>query len=145
MSFSEGYHCFSFNTLHHKGHQSMNWFNFAGSSKPANTSVTVPKSNTPMMSSLIFYEPRQSLAPTRPKCDSILHLFGAWLFDAALARVKFHNCHRIVPDQGTTCIFITWIAWKTRVCFHMQFWLQDLEVILHFSQKCTLLLMSFDW
>lgn len=72
-----------------------------GSSKPANTSVAVPKSNTPMMSSLIFYEPRQSLAPTRPKCDSILHLFGAWLFDAALARVKFHNCHRIVPDQGS--------------------------------------------
>ncbi|XP_062588576.1 ral GTPase-activating protein subunit beta-like [Saccostrea cucullata] len=72
-----------------------------GSSKAANTSVTAPKSSTPMLSSLIFYEPRQSLAPTRPRCDSILHLFGAWLFDAALARVKFHNCHKIVPEQGS--------------------------------------------
>ncbi|XP_056022408.1 ral GTPase-activating protein subunit beta-like isoform X3 [Ostrea edulis] len=72
-----------------------------GSSKSSNTSANMPKSSTPMLSSLIFYEPRQSLAPTRPRCDSILHLFGAWLFDAALARVRFHNCHRTVPEQGS--------------------------------------------
>jgi hypothetical protein len=76
------------------------WFAVLGSSKSANTSVNMPKSSTPMLSSLIFYEPRQSLAPTRPRCDSILHLFGAWLFDAALARVRFHNCHKTVPEQG---------------------------------------------
>ncbi|XP_078313092.1 ral GTPase-activating protein subunit beta-like isoform X3 [Crassostrea virginica] len=69
--------------------------------KTANTSAPQPKANTPMLSSLIFHEPRQSPAPNRPKCDSILHLFGAWLFDAALARVKFHNCHKMVPEQGS--------------------------------------------
>lgn len=26
---------------------------------------------------------RQPLAPARPKCNSILHLFGEWLFEAA--------------------------------------------------------------
>jgi hypothetical protein len=26
---------------------------------------------------------RHSLAPARPKCNSILHLFGEWLFEAA--------------------------------------------------------------
>lgn len=29
------------------------------------------------------FEPRPPLAPTRPKCNSILHLFGEWLFEAA--------------------------------------------------------------
>lgn len=28
-------------------------------------------------------ESRHSLAPARPKCNSILHLFGEWLFEAA--------------------------------------------------------------
>lgn len=31
----------------------------------------------------ITNENRQALAATRPKCNSILHLFGEWLFDAA--------------------------------------------------------------
>jgi hypothetical protein len=26
---------------------------------------------------------RHSVAPARPKCNSILHLFGEWLFEAA--------------------------------------------------------------
>ena len=79
------------------------WVDFSGA-KTANTSAPQPKANTPMLSSLIFHEPRQSPAPNRPKCDSILHLFGAWLFDAALARVKFHNCHKMVPEQGMSDI-----------------------------------------
>ena len=32
-------------------------------------------------------------AANRPKCNSILHLFDAWLFDAALAGVKLHPSH----------------------------------------------------
>lgn len=31
----------------------------------------------------ITQENRNPLAPTRPKCNSILHLFGEWLFEAA--------------------------------------------------------------
>jgi len=31
----------------------------------------------------ITNENRQPLAVARPKCNSILHLFGEWLFDAA--------------------------------------------------------------
>lgn len=32
----------------------------------------------------IYQENRPPLAPYRPKCNSILHLFGEWLFEAAL-------------------------------------------------------------
>lgn len=35
------------------------------------------------MPSLGHWENRLPLAPTRPKCNSILHLFGEWLFEAA--------------------------------------------------------------
>lgn len=31
----------------------------------------------------ITNEHRPALSATRPKCNSILHLFGEWLFDAA--------------------------------------------------------------
>lgn len=33
--------------------------------------------------SLGFIETRPPLAVARPKCNSILHLFGEWLFEAA--------------------------------------------------------------
>lgn len=33
--------------------------------------------------SLGFFESRPPLAAARPKCNSILHLFGEWLFEAA--------------------------------------------------------------
>ncbi|XP_036388548.1 ral GTPase-activating protein subunit beta-like [Megalops cyprinoides] len=36
-------------------------------------------------------EPRPLPAPSRPKVNSILHLFGHWLFDAALVHCKLHN------------------------------------------------------
>ncbi|MGH0127275.1 UNVERIFIED_CONTAM: hypothetical protein FKN15_008940 [Acipenser sinensis] len=36
-------------------------------------------------------EPRPLPAPTRPKVNSILNLFGQWLFDAALVHCKLHN------------------------------------------------------
>ncbi|KAL7044929.1 hypothetical protein ACKWTF_002104 [Chironomus riparius] len=43
-----------------------------------------PSSNTSITSILsITNENRQPLAVARPKCNSILHLFGEWLFDAA--------------------------------------------------------------
>ena len=34
------------------------------------------------------------LASKRPKCNSILHLFGAWLFDAAFVGVKINTVHK---------------------------------------------------
>lgn len=50
--------------------------------------VMGPSSGPPSASSLtsilsITNENRSSLAPARPKCNSILHLFGEWLFEAA--------------------------------------------------------------
>ncbi|KAG7478385.1 hypothetical protein MATL_G00079760 [Megalops atlanticus] len=36
-------------------------------------------------------EPRPLPAPTRPKVNSILNLFGQWLFDASLVHCKLHN------------------------------------------------------
>lgn len=50
--------------------------------------VMAPSSGPPSAGSLtsilsITNENRPSLAPARPKCNSILHLFGEWLFEAA--------------------------------------------------------------
>ncbi|XP_041080435.1 ral GTPase-activating protein subunit beta-like isoform X6 [Polyodon spathula] len=51
------------------------------------TSTTSPLSSPNQTSS----EPRPLPAPTRPKVNSILNLFGQWLFDAALVHCKLHN------------------------------------------------------
>ncbi|XP_062315849.1 ral GTPase-activating protein subunit beta isoform X3 [Osmerus eperlanus] len=37
------------------------------------------------------YEPRPLPAPARPKVNSVLNLFGQWLFDAALVHCKLHT------------------------------------------------------
>ncbi|XP_064621956.1 ral GTPase-activating protein subunit beta-like isoform X2 [Lineus longissimus] len=52
----------------------------------ANTTLT--PSNSPGHVTLESLPP---LAPARPKCNSILHLFGAWLVEAAIAGVKVHG------------------------------------------------------
>ncbi|GFO11933.1 ral GTPase-activating protein subunit beta, partial [Plakobranchus ocellatus] len=45
-------------------------------------------------------------APNRPKCNSILHLFDAWLFDAALAGVKLHPSHAAQAKERRASSFI---------------------------------------
>ncbi|KAL3873490.1 hypothetical protein ACJMK2_036600, partial [Sinanodonta woodiana] len=55
------------------------------------TSSTAPV--TQCLPGLLSLDSRLPLAPRRPKCNSILHLFGAWLFDAAFAGVKLHQAH----------------------------------------------------
>lgn len=51
------------------------------------TNSTSPLSSPNQTSS----EPRPLPAPTRPKVNSILNLFGSWLFDASLVHCKLHN------------------------------------------------------
>ncbi|XP_016431328.1 ral GTPase-activating protein subunit beta-like [Sinocyclocheilus rhinocerous] len=51
------------------------------------TSSTSPLSSPNQTSS----EPRPLPAPTRPKVNSVLNLFGQWLFDAALVHCKLHS------------------------------------------------------
>ena len=51
------------------------------------TSSTSPLSSPNQTSS----EPRPLPAPRRPKVNSILNLFGSWLFDAAFVHCKLHN------------------------------------------------------
>ncbi|KAJ8359230.1 hypothetical protein SKAU_G00157550 [Synaphobranchus kaupii] len=51
------------------------------------TSSTSPLSSPNQTSS----EPRPLPAPTRPKVNSVLNLFGQWLFDASLVHCKLHN------------------------------------------------------
>ncbi|KAK4886376.1 hypothetical protein RN001_002647 [Aquatica leii] len=53
------------------------------------TNASAPNSGPPSTSSLssltsLGIESRSPLAPERAKCNSILHLFGEWLFEAAL-------------------------------------------------------------
>lgn len=36
-------------------------------------------------------ETRNALAPGRPRCNSILHLFGEWLFEAAFLGCDLYN------------------------------------------------------
>ncbi|CAJ0963288.1 unnamed protein product [Ranitomeya imitator] len=47
-------------------------------------------------------EPRPLPAPTRPKVNSILNLFGSWLFDAALVHCKLQN--GVNRDSSMTAI-----------------------------------------
>ncbi|XP_025048876.1 ral GTPase-activating protein subunit beta isoform X3 [Alligator sinensis] len=49
-------------------------------------------------------EPRPLPAPRRPKVNSILNLFGSWLFDAAFVHCKLHN--GINRDGSMTASFI---------------------------------------
>jgi len=61
------------------------------------TTLPASKSMAPVpqtLPGLLSLESRLPLAPTRPKCNSILHLFGTWLFDAALANVKILPVHK---------------------------------------------------
>lgn len=72
-------------------------------SQVAKSVVPPPVSQT--VQGKIALESRFPFAPTRPKCNSILHLFGAWLFDAALAGVKLHPSHA-APGIGKNNIII---------------------------------------
>nr|KAF6472261.1 Ral GTPase activating protein non-catalytic subunit beta [Molossus molossus] len=62
------------------------------------TSSTSPLSSPNQTSS----EPRPLPAPQRPKVNSILNLFGSWLFDAAFVHCKLHN--GINRDSSMTAI-----------------------------------------
>ncbi|CAE1163317.1 Ral GTPase-activating protein subunit beta [Acanthosepion pharaonis] len=68
-----------------------------GSSKSSSTSSNLYKaasSPTPMIGpAQLLLDSSLTMAPSRPRCNSILHLFGAWLFEAALAGVTLHPCH----------------------------------------------------
>uniref|UniRef100_A0A672NID6 Ral GTPase-activating protein subunit beta n=1 Tax=Sinocyclocheilus grahami TaxID=75366 RepID=A0A672NID6_SINGR len=62
------------------------------------TSSTSPLSSPNQTSS----EPRPLPAPTRPKVNSVLNLFGQWLFDAALVHCKLHS--GLSRDSSMTAI-----------------------------------------
>ncbi|XP_074068053.1 ral GTPase-activating protein subunit beta isoform X5 [Macrotis lagotis] len=64
------------------------------------TSSTSPLSSPNQTSS----EPRPLPAPRRPKVNSILNLFGSWLFDAAFVHCKLHN--GLNRDSSMTASFI---------------------------------------
>ncbi|XP_061114074.1 ral GTPase-activating protein subunit beta-like isoform X3 [Conger conger] len=54
--------------------------------------VSQQSSTSPLSSpSQASLEPRPLPAPSRPKVNSILNLFGQWLFDAALVHCKLYN------------------------------------------------------
>lgn len=48
---------------------------------------------------ILTIEPK-IFAENRPQCNSILHLFGEWLFEAALIGVDFNK-----SKSSTTCKF----------------------------------------
>ncbi|XP_031809896.1 ral GTPase-activating protein subunit beta isoform X8 [Sarcophilus harrisii] len=64
------------------------------------TSSTSPLSSPNQTSS----EPRPLPAPRRPKVNSILNLFGSWLFDASFVHCKLHN--GLNRDSSMTASFI---------------------------------------
>ncbi|XP_059508671.1 ral GTPase-activating protein subunit beta isoform X2 [Stegostoma tigrinum] len=64
------------------------------------TSTTSPLSSPNQTSS----EPRPLPAPTRPKVNSVLNLFGQWVFDAGLVHCRLHN--GMNRDGSMTASFI---------------------------------------
>ncbi|XP_018581458.1 ral GTPase-activating protein subunit beta isoform X5 [Scleropages formosus] len=64
-----------------------------------------PSSTSPLSSpNQTNSEPRPLPAPSRPKVNSVLNLFGQWLFDAALVHCKLHN--GMSKDSSMTASFI---------------------------------------
>uniref|UniRef100_A0A803T201 Ral GTPase-activating protein subunit beta n=1 Tax=Anolis carolinensis TaxID=28377 RepID=A0A803T201_ANOCA len=64
-----------------------------------------PSSSSPLSSpNQTCSEPRPLPAPHRPKVNSILNLFGSWLFDAAFVHCKLHN--GLNRDSSMTASFI---------------------------------------
>lgn len=63
--------------------------------------IAQPPVNSTNVEKLIL-DARLPYAAKRPKCNSILHLFDAWLFDASLAGVKLHPTH---AAPGQFCLF----------------------------------------
>ncbi|XP_060532463.1 ral GTPase-activating protein subunit beta isoform X4 [Cylas formicarius] len=65
------------------------------SAVPSTATPNSGPSSTTSVSSVVSaltsfgYEPRTPLAPNRPKCNTVLHLFGEWLFDAAFIGCEF--------------------------------------------------------
>ncbi|XP_035238591.1 ral GTPase-activating protein subunit beta-like isoform X4 [Anguilla anguilla] len=80
------------------------------SSKGSTGNLSHPKasqqsSTSPLSSpSQASVEPRPLPAPSRPKVNSILNLFGQWLFDAALVHCKLYN--GVNKDHSMTATFI---------------------------------------
>uniref|UniRef100_A0A8C6Y8N3 Ral GTPase-activating protein subunit beta n=1 Tax=Naja naja TaxID=35670 RepID=A0A8C6Y8N3_NAJNA len=69
----------------------------------AHASKHQPSSTSPLSSpNQTSSEPRPLPAPHRPKVNSILNLFGSWLFDAAFVHCKLHN--GINRDSSMTAI-----------------------------------------
>ncbi|XP_055878983.1 ral GTPase-activating protein subunit beta-like isoform X3 [Biomphalaria glabrata] len=71
----------------------------------ASKNIVQPPVNSTNVEKLIL-ETRLPYAPKRPKCNSILHLFDAWLFDASLAGVKLHPSHAAPTKERRTSSFI---------------------------------------
>ncbi|XP_059176419.1 ral GTPase-activating protein subunit beta-like isoform X2 [Physella acuta] len=74
-------------------------------SKAHAKSIAAPPVNSINVEKLTL-DTRLPYAPKRPKCNSILHLFDAWLFDASLAGVKLHPSHAAPVKERRTSSFI---------------------------------------
>uniref|UniRef100_T1JGQ1 Rap-GAP domain-containing protein n=1 Tax=Strigamia maritima TaxID=126957 RepID=T1JGQ1_STRMM len=80
-----------------KGHQKSS---LIGKSSQSQTIPPLSTLSSAYSSSLgCIAEPRVPLAPSRPKCNSILHLFGSWLFEAALIGSTLDNASQF--DQNS--------------------------------------------
>lgn len=83
--------------LHINSHYSLltskNLCNLLSTPQTGQTKVSHQPSSTSPLSSpnQTSSEPRPLPAPTRPKVNSVLNLFGQWLFDAALVHCKLHS------------------------------------------------------
>ncbi|XP_071834992.1 ral GTPase-activating protein subunit beta-like isoform X2 [Apostichopus japonicus] len=59
----------------------------------------------PPISSFMDKPSTDSFVPKRSDCNSIVHLFGAWLFEAALTGCKLHKGEDKVPSQPRRITF----------------------------------------
>ncbi|XP_044749907.1 ral GTPase-activating protein subunit beta isoform X2 [Coccinella septempunctata] len=75
---------------------------------PNATSGSSGPSSSTSLSSLtsINLEPKPTLAPARPKCNSILHLFGEWLFDAAYIDTDCHSRQFMESNKRMSSVII---------------------------------------
>ncbi|XP_035983325.1 ral GTPase-activating protein subunit beta-like [Fundulus heteroclitus] len=97
----------------------------SGSSQPAKASQQQQQQQQPSSSPTLLSSPNQSSwearplpAPARPKVNSILNLFGQWLFDAALVHCKLHS--GLSRDPSMTASFIQiLLSYKSSIATQM--------------------------
>ena len=84
----------------------------AKSNMTSSKSMSGSTSNTSIASRAghMTLQNRLPLTPARPKVNSLLHLFGAWLVEASIAGVKVYGSEKSGTRAGSSVGCLLWLV-----------------------------------